>query len=241
MMPANTIARSLEIGLRVVGVWPGASHAIISRLFWTATMLAAQIFQYRHVVVHLNSEDLSRLMDGLSATLSYSLLFVKLIVFWTKQRYVFTDCVFRICVEITNIEFRVHAFVSQREFFTSIKKNYHSNICMFRKNFFLVTRNKLFMNNAFRRACHFIAIIIPGKSIAINNDDPDICARTFCRARPRHHLSPHTDSFLITVIEGEGSRGAPQDRFFLEYSTTWWRASRRIGKSAGTPATPCAA
>lgn len=88
MMSANTITRSVEIGLRVVGIWPGASYTIISRLFWTATMLAAQIFQYHYVVLHLNSEDLSRLMDGLSATLSYSLLFVKLIVFWTKQRYV---------------------------------------------------------------------------------------------------------------------------------------------------------
>jgi hypothetical protein len=92
MMSANTITRSVEIGLRVVGIWPGASYAIISRLFWTATMLAAQIFQYRHVALHLNSEDLSRLMDGLSATLSYSLLFVKLIFFWTKQRYVVVNC-----------------------------------------------------------------------------------------------------------------------------------------------------
>lgn len=87
-MSANTITRSIEIGLRVVGIWPDAAYAIASRLFWTTTMLAAQIFQYRHVVLHCNSEDLAQLMDGLSATLSYSLLFVKLIVFWTKQRYV---------------------------------------------------------------------------------------------------------------------------------------------------------
>ncbi|XP_014480080.1 PREDICTED: odorant receptor 67c-like [Dinoponera quadriceps] len=55
-------------------------------------MLAAQTFQYRHMVSHLRSEDLSLLMDGLSATLSYSLLCVKLIVFWTKQR-IFHDVV----------------------------------------------------------------------------------------------------------------------------------------------------
>lgn len=88
MMPANTITRSIEIGLRIVGIWPGATYVIASRFFWTTTMLFAQIFQYRHVVLHCNSEDLEQLMDGLSATLSYSLLFVKLIIFWTKQRYV---------------------------------------------------------------------------------------------------------------------------------------------------------
>lgn len=87
-MSANTITRSIEIGLRIVGIWPGATYVIASRFFWTTTMLFAQIFQYRHVVLHCNSEDLEQLMDGLSATLSYSLLFVKLIVFWTKQRYV---------------------------------------------------------------------------------------------------------------------------------------------------------
>ncbi|KAM0736497.1 hypothetical protein ACS0PU_006146 [Formica fusca] len=87
-MSANTITHSIEIGLRVVGIWPGAAYAIANRLFWTTTMLTAQIFQYRHVVLHCNSEDLEQLMDGLSETLSYSLLFVKLIVFWTKQRYV---------------------------------------------------------------------------------------------------------------------------------------------------------
>ncbi|XP_011065213.1 PREDICTED: odorant receptor 13a-like [Acromyrmex echinatior] len=85
-MSANTITRSIEIGLRIVGIWPGATYAIISRLFWTTTMIVAQIFQYRHMAMHLNSEDISQLMDGLSATLSYSLLCVKLIVFWTKQR-----------------------------------------------------------------------------------------------------------------------------------------------------------
>ncbi|XP_071643016.1 odorant receptor 13a-like isoform X2 [Temnothorax longispinosus] len=85
-MSVNTITRSIEIGLRVAGIWPGAAYVIISRLYWTTTMIAAQIFQYRHMALHLNSEDISQLMDGLSATLSYSLLFVKLIVFWTKQR-----------------------------------------------------------------------------------------------------------------------------------------------------------
>ncbi|KAH0956796.1 OrV21 [Eciton burchellii] len=86
MISANTISRSIEIGLRIAGIWPNASCTIATRLFWTATMITAQIFQYRHMISHLHSEDLSALMDGLSATLSYSLLCVKLIVFWTKQR-----------------------------------------------------------------------------------------------------------------------------------------------------------
>ncbi|XP_029662652.1 odorant receptor 13a-like [Formica exsecta] len=97
-MSANTITHSIEIGLRVVGIWPGAAYAIANRLFWITTMLTAQIFQYRHVVLHCNSEDLEQLMDGLSETLSYSLLFVKLIVFWTKQR-IFNDVLARIATD----------------------------------------------------------------------------------------------------------------------------------------------
>ncbi|XP_072750602.1 odorant receptor 13a-like isoform X2 [Anoplolepis gracilipes] len=97
-MLTNTITRPIEIGLRVVGIWPDAAYTIASRLFWTTTMLIAQIFQYRHVVLHCNSEDLEQLMDGLSATLSYSLLFVKLIVFWTKQR-IFNDVLARIATD----------------------------------------------------------------------------------------------------------------------------------------------
>ncbi|XP_025262850.1 odorant receptor 13a-like [Camponotus floridanus] len=98
MMSANTITRSIEIGLRIVGIWPGATYVIASRFFWTTTMLLAQIFQYRHVVLHCNSEDLEQLMDGLSATLSYSLLFVKLIIFWTKQR-IFNNVLARIATD----------------------------------------------------------------------------------------------------------------------------------------------
>lgn len=100
-MFANTITRPIEIGLRVAGIWPNAAYAIANRFFWIATMITAQIFQYRHMVLHCNSEDLEQLMDGLSATLSYSLLFVKLIVFWTKQRYVVVTR--RTCISATNV------------------------------------------------------------------------------------------------------------------------------------------
>ncbi|XP_011688858.1 PREDICTED: odorant receptor 13a-like [Wasmannia auropunctata] len=90
IMSTNTITRSVEIGLRAVGIWPGVPYVFVNRLFWTTMMITVQIFQYRYVVMHLNSDDISLLMDSLSSCLTFSLLCVKLIVFWTKQR-IFSD------------------------------------------------------------------------------------------------------------------------------------------------------
>ncbi|EFN71823.1 Putative odorant receptor 13a [Camponotus floridanus] len=41
----------------------------------------ANIFQYRYLIMHFGDEDLFTLMDVLSATLAYSLLFIKMIIF----------------------------------------------------------------------------------------------------------------------------------------------------------------
>ncbi|XP_050458066.1 odorant receptor 4-like [Cataglyphis hispanica] len=82
----GTISRSIEIGLRVIGVWPDSSYAFLRRAFWMITLTIAQTFQYRYFVVHVRTEDLSHLMDGLSTTMSYSLLLLKLTIFWIKRR-----------------------------------------------------------------------------------------------------------------------------------------------------------
>ncbi|KAL6429659.1 hypothetical protein ACFW04_007525 [Cataglyphis niger] len=82
----GTVSRSIEIGLRVIGVWPDSSYAFLRRAFWMITLTIAQTFQYRYFVVHVRTEDLSHLMDGLSTTMSYSLLLLKLTIFWLKRR-----------------------------------------------------------------------------------------------------------------------------------------------------------
>lgn len=86
MIPTSTISPPVEIGLRLTGVWPNSS--ILFRLLWTTVMGTGLIFQYHYLLTHFSANDLSNLIDGLSTTLPYNLLFFKLIVLWVNNRYV---------------------------------------------------------------------------------------------------------------------------------------------------------
>lgn len=86
MIPDGTVSRSIEIGLRVIGVWPDSSCMFLRRAFWMITLTMAQTFQYRYFVIHVRTDDLSHLMDGLSTTMSYSLLLLKLTILWINRR-----------------------------------------------------------------------------------------------------------------------------------------------------------
>ncbi|XP_012526711.2 odorant receptor 4 isoform X2 [Monomorium pharaonis] len=86
MIPDGTVSRSIEIGLRVIGVWPDSSYMVLRRAFWMITLTMAQTFQYRYFLIHVRTDDLSHLMDGLSTTMSYSLLLLKLTIFWINRR-----------------------------------------------------------------------------------------------------------------------------------------------------------
>lgn len=80
------VSRSIEIGLRAIGVWPDSGYTSLRRAFWMITLTIAQTFQYWYFVIHVRTDDLSRLMDGLSTTMSYSLLLLKLTIFWIHRR-----------------------------------------------------------------------------------------------------------------------------------------------------------
>ncbi|XP_011870712.1 PREDICTED: odorant receptor 13a-like isoform X4 [Vollenhovia emeryi] len=82
----NTVCRSVEFGLRAIGVWPDTSYAILRRAFCISTMAIFQTFQYQHLIMHYGDEDLFLLMDVLSATLAYTLLLIKLIIFSFNAR-----------------------------------------------------------------------------------------------------------------------------------------------------------
>ncbi|KAL6254507.1 hypothetical protein P5V15_014560 [Pogonomyrmex californicus] len=82
----NTVCRPVEFGLRVIGVWPNTSYAILRRVFCICSVAVFQTFQYRHIILHFGEEDLLLLMDVLSATLAYSLLLIKLIIFAFNTR-----------------------------------------------------------------------------------------------------------------------------------------------------------
>lgn len=82
----NTVCRPVEFGLRVIGVWPGTSYAILRRVFCISSIAVFQTFQYQHLIMHFGEEDLLLLMDVLSATLAYSLLLIKLVIFAFNAR-----------------------------------------------------------------------------------------------------------------------------------------------------------
>lgn len=77
----NTVCHSVEFGLRAIGVWPDTSFAALRQILCISSVAVFQIFQYRYLIMHFGHEDLFILMDVLSATLAYSLLFIKLIIF----------------------------------------------------------------------------------------------------------------------------------------------------------------
>ncbi|KAK2587309.1 hypothetical protein KPH14_003028 [Odynerus spinipes] len=90
MILTSPINQLVEFSLRFTGLWPGYSYAIVHRVIWTGTMCSTLVFQYWYLVAHFVSDDLPGLMDCLSIAVSNNLLFLKLIILWTKQR-VFSD------------------------------------------------------------------------------------------------------------------------------------------------------
>ncbi|XP_068987567.1 odorant receptor 82a-like [Bombus flavifrons] len=85
MILSRSISRPVVIGLRLIGIWPGSSYEIIVRCIWVANMMSAQIFQYRYIIKHISSGNLADIVDSVSTTLPYSLLFFKIISFWIKR------------------------------------------------------------------------------------------------------------------------------------------------------------
>ncbi|EZA57545.1 ObirOr5-V16 [Ooceraea biroi] len=81
----SSVCVSVEYGLRLVGIWPGTSYAILRKFFYISLMAIFQILQYRYLFLNFG-EDLSLLMDVLSANLAYSLLLIKLISFSLNTR-----------------------------------------------------------------------------------------------------------------------------------------------------------
>ncbi|XP_071568964.1 odorant receptor 13a-like [Temnothorax nylanderi] len=82
----TTVSRSVEYGLRLIGVWPGTSYAILFKVLSISSMIVFQIFQYQHVIVNFGEEDLMILMDALSVTFAYTLLLIKMVIFSFNAR-----------------------------------------------------------------------------------------------------------------------------------------------------------
>ncbi|XP_011862388.1 PREDICTED: odorant receptor 67c-like [Vollenhovia emeryi] len=89
-MLTSTVSPLLRIGLSLIGVWPGASHATPRWLFYMTTLAVMQYFQYYSVYVHLDFSNLSKLMDGLGLTLAYTQTTLKILSLWLNRR-IFAD------------------------------------------------------------------------------------------------------------------------------------------------------
>lgn len=86
MILANIVALSVQIGLRVVGIWPNAPYTLLFRLGWIFTTGIIQTCQYWWIIIHFGTEDLSHLLDGLSVTMEYTVMLLKLIILWLNSR-----------------------------------------------------------------------------------------------------------------------------------------------------------
>ncbi|XP_018364812.1 PREDICTED: uncharacterized protein LOC108762352 [Trachymyrmex cornetzi] len=86
MKRTSTISRPVEIGLRFIGMWPDSAYATLYWLFYMATMVIVQYYQYTYVFMHFDLSDISLLMDCLGLTLAYTLAFLKLFVLWWNRR-----------------------------------------------------------------------------------------------------------------------------------------------------------
>ncbi|XP_020289077.1 odorant receptor 22c-like [Pseudomyrmex gracilis] len=79
---------SVEFCLRLIGVWPGTSHAFSRKFLSILSMVMFQICQYQYVMKHFSKDNLLVLIDVLSVTMAYSLLLIKMTIFAFKSRLV---------------------------------------------------------------------------------------------------------------------------------------------------------
>ncbi|XP_070521230.1 odorant receptor 4-like isoform X2 [Cardiocondyla obscurior] len=86
MTIVSTVGLSMQIGLRSIGIWPNAPYAFLFRGAWILTTGIVQTFQYWWVVIHFGNDDMSHLIDGLSVTVEYTLMSLKLIILWLNSR-----------------------------------------------------------------------------------------------------------------------------------------------------------
>ncbi|XP_050600412.1 odorant receptor 22c-like isoform X1 [Bombus affinis] len=117
MILSRSISRPVVIGLRLIGIWPGSSYEIIVRCIWVANMMSAQVFQYRYIIKHINSGNLADIVDSVSTTLPYSLLFFKIISFWIK-RGIFKNILIgmsRDWIDTSTAKLNVHVMINKAE------------------------------------------------------------------------------------------------------------------------------
>jgi len=86
MKVENILSQTIEIWLRIFGIWPDSSCISLRRLFWIIALALEQIFQYQYIIIHFYSIEFFEVMGMLGEAMTFSILIIKLVIFWCKQR-----------------------------------------------------------------------------------------------------------------------------------------------------------
>ncbi|XP_032669892.1 uncharacterized protein LOC116843539 [Odontomachus brunneus] len=86
MARKSTINRIVRYLLILFGIWPDVSCMMFCRVFWSISLAILVVCHYQYLLTHLDSNDLSDLMDCFSAFVGYIKLIFKFIVFWWNER-----------------------------------------------------------------------------------------------------------------------------------------------------------
>lgn len=81
------ISRPLEILLRMFGIWPGILYGVICKAFWLIVMITNTTLQYLFIILHARTANFTVLMYSFAATLALSMKLIKLVIFWSNQRW----------------------------------------------------------------------------------------------------------------------------------------------------------
>ncbi|XP_072750443.1 uncharacterized protein [Anoplolepis gracilipes] len=82
----NIISQAIEIYLRIFGIWPDSSCILLRRIFWIIALAIEQILQYQYIILHFYSFELFEIMDLLGETMAYTIVLIKIVILWYKQR-----------------------------------------------------------------------------------------------------------------------------------------------------------
>ncbi|XP_076640647.1 uncharacterized protein LOC143352205 [Halictus rubicundus] len=85
MISRNTISQSVKYGLHFIGIWPGTPFSGLRIVFWLLATVFCQIYQYKYMITHFNTDGFIEMIYSLSLAMAYTLLIGKLIVAWINH------------------------------------------------------------------------------------------------------------------------------------------------------------
>ena len=83
MTPSNIIMRPIEIGLRVIGIWPRVSH---HGYFFIILSISLFSFVFQRWDVIFSDLHITKLIDNLAALTVEILFYMKFITLWIRRR-----------------------------------------------------------------------------------------------------------------------------------------------------------